>query len=107
LPVGRQAADIRLNRLERAERRYYLVLMVGQRRFPPPWRIEERAKSFIVTGANGQTLCNLHFEDEAVRPRTMNRLNKDEARRIAIGIVRTIDRNFAMSIHLPALLSHE
>ena len=53
------------------------------RRFPPPWSIEERQQSFIVTDANGQTLAYLYFEDEPQRQMSMKRLSRDEARRIA------------------------
>jgi len=62
--------------------------MAAQRRFPPPWAVEEMPESFIVTDATGQPLAYLYFEDEAVRQRTMRRLTKDEARRIALGIAR-------------------
>jgi hypothetical protein len=37
------------------------------RRFPPPWSLEERQKSFIVKGANGQQIAYLYFEDEPQR----------------------------------------
>jgi hypothetical protein len=35
-----------------------------QRRFPPPWSIEELAECFIVRDANGQALAYVYFEDE-------------------------------------------
>jgi hypothetical protein len=37
------------------------------RRFPPPWSVEERQKSFIVKDANGQQIAYLYFEDEPQR----------------------------------------
>jgi len=37
---------------------------MSNRRFPPPWSIEERQESFIVKDANGQQIACLYFEDE-------------------------------------------
>jgi hypothetical protein len=58
------------------------------RRFPPPWSIVERPESFAITDATGQVLCYVYFEDEHGRRRTMNRLTRDEARRIAVNIAK-------------------
>jgi hypothetical protein len=41
--------------------------MTEQRRFPPPWRVEETQPCFIVRDANQQALAFVYFEDE-VRP---------------------------------------
>jgi hypothetical protein len=41
-----------------------------------------------VTDATGQALVYVYFEDEAGRRRTMKRLTKDEARRIAANIAK-------------------
>jgi hypothetical protein len=62
--------------------------MSASRRFPPPWSIEERTESFIVKDANGHTLTYLYFEDEPQRQISMKRLSRDEARRIAVNIVK-------------------
>jgi hypothetical protein len=40
---------------------------MADRRFPPPWSIEEHTESFIVKDANGQALAYLYFEDEPQR----------------------------------------
>ena len=61
------------------------------RRFPPPWRVEEHDESFIVTDATGQPLCYLYHEDEPTRQRSMKRLTRDEARRIAANITKLPD----------------
>lgn len=58
------------------------------RRFPPPWRVEERDESFIVRDASGQALAYLYFEDEPQRQMSMKRLSRDEARRIAANIAK-------------------
>jgi hypothetical protein len=35
-----------------------------QRRFPPPWSVEEMHARFIVRDANGQALAYAYCEDE-------------------------------------------
>ena len=53
--------------------------IVAQRRFPPPWSIEERQESFIVKDSNGLRIAYLYFEDEPQRQMSMKRLSRDEA----------------------------
>jgi hypothetical protein len=62
--------------------------MPEQRRFPPPWSIEERQESFIVMDANGQRLAYLYFEDEPQRQMSMKLLTRDEAFLIAVNIAK-------------------
>jgi hypothetical protein len=38
-----------------------------QRRFPPPWSVEETDACFIVRDANGQALAYVYFEEEPGR----------------------------------------
>jgi hypothetical protein len=54
-------------------------------RFPPPLTVEERAAAFAVCDANCQALAYVYFEDEPGR-RSVAKLRKDEARRIAVNI---------------------
>jgi hypothetical protein len=54
-------------------------------RFPPPWSVIERDESFAVIDANGEALAYCHFEPD---PSVMNRITRDEARRIADSIAK-------------------
>jgi hypothetical protein len=35
-----------------------------ERRFPPPWVVEEKPACFVVRDHNDQQLANVYFEDE-------------------------------------------
>jgi hypothetical protein len=37
------------------------------RRFPPPWSVEESAACFIVRDSGGQALAYVYFEEEPGR----------------------------------------
>jgi hypothetical protein len=52
--------------------------LVTDRRFPPPWLVEETAPCFIVRDANGQAVAYVYCEEAAAKL-----LTRDEARRIA------------------------
>jgi hypothetical protein len=59
-----------------------------ERRFPPPWSVEETDASFIVRDHNGQTLAYVYFEEEPGRRSAAHLLTRDEARRITANIAK-------------------
>ncbi len=59
------------------------------RRFPPPWSVEELNDAcFVVRDHNGQALAYVYFEDEPGRRSAAKLLVWDEARRIALNIAK-------------------
>ena len=59
-----------------------------ERRFPPPWSVEEQAACYVVRDHGGQALAYVYFEDEPGRRSAAKLLSKDEARRIAVNIAK-------------------
>jgi hypothetical protein len=64
---------------------------VTERRFPPPWSVEEQSACFVVRDHNDQALAYVYFEDEPGRRSAAKLLSKDEARRIAVNFARLPD----------------
>jgi hypothetical protein len=58
------------------------------RRFPSPWRADKVPGGYVVRDANGQALAYLYCRDNEAEARHAKVLTKDEARRIAINIMR-------------------
>jgi len=62
--------------------------MAEQRRFPPPWTIEDIGAAFVVKDSTGQELACVYYEEEPGRRSAAKLLTKDEARRIAANIAK-------------------
>ena len=62
--------------------------MPAQRRFPPPWSVDELEACFVVTDSAGQKLAYVYFEEEPGRRSAAKLLSKDEARRIAANMAK-------------------
>jgi hypothetical protein len=60
----------------------------AERRFPPPWSVEETDACFIARDAKGQALAYVYCEDKPGRRAAAHLLTRDEARRIAANIAK-------------------
>jgi hypothetical protein len=60
--------------------------MPQQRRFPPPWSVEDIDAAFVVRDGSGQKVAYVYYEEEPGRRSAAKLLTKDEARRIAANI---------------------
>ena len=62
--------------------------MSSERRFPPPWCIEETPACLTVRDGFDQALAYVYHEEEPGRRSAAKLLSKDEAWRIAANIAR-------------------
>jgi hypothetical protein len=60
------------------------VVTVAERRFRPPWTVEEQEACFVVRDHNGQQLDYVYFEDEPGRRSAAKLLTCNEARRLFV-----------------------
>jgi hypothetical protein len=51
------------------------------RKFPPPWTIEDNGACFMVRDANGQALAYTYYEEEPGRRTAASLLTRDQADR--------------------------
>ena len=65
--------------------------MSSERRFPPPWSVQELEACFYVTDSTGQKLAYVYYEEEPQLRTAAKMLTKDEARRIAANIAKLPD----------------
>jgi hypothetical protein len=59
---------------------------LAERRFPPPWTVEEWDACVVVRDHSGQKLAYLCYEDEPGRRSAAQLLTRDEAQRIAVNV---------------------
>jgi hypothetical protein len=64
---------------------------VPDRRFPPPWTVEDNGACFIVKDKNGQALAYVYYEEEPGRRSAAGLLTRDEARRVAANIAKLLE----------------
>jgi len=62
--------------------------MNNQRRFPPPWSIEDIGGSFVVKAGNGRPLIFIYYWDGVGRRSLARLLTREAARRIAANIAK-------------------
>jgi hypothetical protein len=58
------------------------------RRFPPPWRVEQIPGGYKVLDASGQALAYVYARETKAEADIAKVLTFDEARRIAVNIVK-------------------
>jgi len=64
---------------------------MNNRRFPPPWSVEDIDAAFVVKDGNDQKLAYVYYEEEPGRRSSAKLLTKDEARRIAVNFAKLPD----------------
>src|SRR5262249_7862416 len=72
---------------------------MNNRRFPPPWSVEEQSACFVVRDANGQQIAYVYYECEPGRQSAAKLLSKDEARRIATNIAKHARQHAGRYVH--------
>ena len=59
-----------------------------ERRFPPPWSVEDIGGSFVVKASNDRPLLFIYYGEGVGRRSLARLLTRDTARRIAAGIAK-------------------
>jgi len=62
--------------------------MTSQRRFPPPWQVEQIPGGFKVLDASGQALAYVYARETPEQADIAKVLAFDEARRIAVNVAK-------------------
>jgi hypothetical protein len=59
-----------------------------ERRFPPPWSVEDIGGCFVVKASNNRPLVFIYYGEGVARRSLARLLTRDAARRIASGIAK-------------------
>jgi hypothetical protein len=59
-----------------------------ERRFPPPWFIEDVGGCFVVKASNNRPLIFIYYGEGVARRSLARLLTRNAARRIAVGIAK-------------------
>jgi hypothetical protein len=59
-----------------------------ERRFPPPWSVEDIGGCFAVKASNGRPLVFIYYRDDSARRSLARLLTRNAARRIATNITK-------------------
>jgi hypothetical protein len=59
-----------------------------ERRFPPPWSVEDIGGCFVVKASNNRPLVFIYYGEGVARRSLAKLLTRDAARRIASGIAK-------------------
>jgi hypothetical protein len=59
-----------------------------ERRFPPPWFIEDVGGCFVVKASNNRPLILIYYGEGVARRSLARLLTRNAARRIAVGIAK-------------------
>ena len=62
-----------------------------QRRFTPPWDVEDNGAAFIVRDVDGQALSYVYYENEPGPRAAVGLLTRDVARSIALNVAKLPD----------------
>jgi hypothetical protein len=62
--------------------------LTSQRRFPPPWQVEQTPGGFKVLDASGQALVYVYARETRNEANIAGVLTLDEARRIAVNVAK-------------------
>ena len=61
---------------------------MSERRFPPPWFVEDIGDCFVVEASNNRPLVFIYYGEGVVRRSLARLLTRNAARRIAVGIAK-------------------
>jgi hypothetical protein len=77
---------------------------MSNRSFPPPWTVHESGDLFHVRDADGQILGYFHYEVISKRRSNIERLTRDEARRMAVNFARLPDLLGGLPANIAAIV---